>query len=84
MTKPHDPKCPQAKYDNNCGCPWMSPCEDCHCMCDLIAEVRADERSQRSKPSVCEHNATPDYWEAGAPICRQCGCDVSSLYEMGN
>jgi hypothetical protein len=41
----HDRLCPVAEPNGSC-CPWMGRC-DCQCMCDFIAVVRADERSDR-------------------------------------
>lgn len=44
----HDPKCVCAK--GSC-CSWISDCT-CQCMCDIIAEIRADERATMAHPTL--------------------------------
>jgi len=38
----------------------------------------------RSTDRGCSHRMTPDKWEDGTPLCRECGRDMSSEYEMGD
>jgi hypothetical protein len=51
----HDPLCDLAKVDGGCTCAefWREhdhkrkgDCDNCGCLCDLIAQVRADERGR--------------------------------------
>ena len=43
--KEHDRYCPQAKWSRDDAIEWWDGCQtDFDCRCDLIAQIRADER----------------------------------------
>jgi hypothetical protein len=70
--KEHDRYCPQAKWNRDDAIEWWDGCQtDFDCRCDLIAQVRADERAKYVLPDLPRGGDHVDW-------CRDlacCGCE---------